>query len=863
MYERALDLYAGDLLPQDLYVEWANGRRDALRRRWLDLLTRLAALQEVRGAPGVAASLLERVVGAEPLEEEAHASLMRLYALSGRRHLAVRQYQQLCEVLSRELDAEPQEATTRLYERLLRGPAGAGGPLSSAAAPPAPTPILNAPSPSPSSGARPRHSLPAPLTSFVGRERDMQEVVHLLSAPDGEGARLLTLTGAGGAGKTRLAIEAGRRLLPAFPDGVWLVDLVPVTSASFVPRAVAGALGVDEAPGRDLSETLIRATSSRRLLLLLDNCEHVMDACARLIDDLLRAAPQVRVLATSQEAIGMGGETVRPVAPLPTPGLAEAHDLARLREYNSVELLMERARAACSGFSLTPDNAPDVARICRRLDGLPLALELAAARLRALAPGQLADALDDRFAVLCAGNRAAPPRHQGLRTLVDWSYDLLSATEQRLFDCLSAFPGTFSLDAATAVGAGLEAQPGEMLPLLSRLVDRSLVVAEPGLATAGDPAPRYRLLETLRLYGRERLAAGGEGETVQQRHAAFYLRLAEASDGAPGTPASAERLERLEREHDNLRQALSWLITRGDGPGRPAPRRRPGPLLARPGPLRRGRVVAERGPEGGKLRAPQERRTGAGRGLTVSDAPDVALRARALQEAGRLAYDRGDWASAADLSEAALALRRRHPEACTGSALAWTLTAVADARYQLGDTPRARALFAESVERFRQAGDGNGAGVALMYLGTVVRHQDGPAAARPLYEESMALLQAADDTSGVALAMDYLGRVARSEGDLPRAFTLQREALRRRWTLRHQKAIAISLRDLGALAALAGDHDRGVRLLAAATTLRRAIGSTPGTPPPDDQVAYERAEAEARARWAPPASPAPGRRASA
>jgi len=364
-----------------------------------------------------------------------------------------------------------------------------------------------------------RAALPLPLTSFVGRQPEMHDLRGLLNRP-----RLLTLTGVGGVGKTRLAVELAREALDDYPDGIRFIELASLDQPAQIAFAIAQSAGVPERSGRPLLETLASALASRHLLLVLDNCEHFLAAAATAADCLLQACPHLRIVVTSREPLGAEGEVV--------------WRLRSLTEADAVHLFQERARAADSSFAVTERNADDVAEVCRRLDGLPLAIELAAARTRVLSPGELLERLNDRVGVLVSGKRTAPPRHRTLRAAIDWSYGLLDERERRLFDRLSVFAGSFSLSAATAVcGEG-----AHVLELLANLVDRSLVVVE---RAPSDANSRYRLLETLRAYASERLKTGTDVDQIQQRHARWALNLAEQAERtfhglmrAPGCSAS-------------------------------------------------------------------------------------------------------------------------------------------------------------------------------------------------------------------------------------------------------------------------------------------------------------------------------------
>src|SRR5215207_1535500 len=364
---------------------------------------------------------------------------------------------------------------------------------------------------------RPLNNLPLELSSFVGRERALAEVERSL-----ENTRLLTLMGSGGCGKTRLALAVASELVGGLEDGVWLVELAPLADPSLVPQAVASTLGVREQPGRSLTETLCDYLRSKKMLLVLDNCEHLIEACATLAEALLRSCPELRVLATSREALGINGEVAWPVPSLSLPDVRRLPDIESLPQYESARLFVERAVAVKPDFVLTEQNAAVVAQVCYRLDGIPLAIELAAARTKVLSVEEIADRLTESFALLSAGGRTARPRQHTLHATMDWSHELLSRKERTLFRRLSVFAGGFSLEAVESVCIGEDVERDEVLGLLSHLVDKSLVVArEEGGET------RYRLLETVRQYGREKLEASGEEAEAGWRHADFFGGFAE------------------------------------------------------------------------------------------------------------------------------------------------------------------------------------------------------------------------------------------------------------------------------------------------------------------------------------------------
>ncbi|GAA5194800.1 BTAD domain-containing putative transcriptional regulator [Rugosimonospora acidiphila] len=488
--------------------------------------SRLAAVEDYAAAcltdwdPAEALALTAREIDTNPTRERLQAlHIGALHAL-GRPADALRHFDRVRRTLADELGVDPSAELAALHLELLRG------------------------------GPERRSNLPAQLTSFVGRDADVSAVTGLLAAH-----RLVTLTGPGGAGKTRLAIETAAR--GAQPD-VWLVELAPVGDPGEIAGAVLAVLGVRDRmltssptmEPADPTQRLVRALADRRLVLVLDNCEHLIAAAAGLVAAVLAGAPEVRVLATSREPLGVPGETLYPVPPLQLPGQRDApHDA---RQTAAVRLFTDRAGAVAPGFRLPDEDVPVVAQICRRLDGIPLAIELAAARLRLLGPGQIADRIDDRFRLLTAGPRTVLPRHQTLRAVVDWSWDLLDEPERALAARLSVFAGGATLESIEAVG-GL----GSLDPIAA-LVDKSLVEVAGG---------RYRMLETIRAYAAQRLAERGEVDAVRRVHAAHFLALAREAEPRLRTAAQAEWAGRLRAEHDNLAAALRWLIDSRDVTG--------------------------------------------------------------------------------------------------------------------------------------------------------------------------------------------------------------------------------------------------------------------------------------------------------
>jgi len=536
--EQAVALYTGDLVPS-CYDDWILPERERLRQANTGALEHLLLLLERQGEPRMALPYAQRLLRHDPLREETYRALMRLHAACGNRAMVRRVYQTCAAVLERELEAEPSVATRDAYAQALQIDASAPAELV--------TTLQTSPV---------RTNLPVQLTSFVGRERELAAVSHLLQT-----ARLLTLTGPGGTGKTRLALEVATTVVDAYPQGIWLVELAPLTDPALVPQAVATALGVREQPGRSILDALLDYLRAKTLLLILDNSEHLIETCAQYTEMMLRAAPGVTILATSREPLGVAGETPYRVPPLSLPDPRRIHHLDSLGQNDCVRLFVERAATAYPPFQLTAKNAPAITQICVRLDGIPLALELAAARTRLLPPEQIAARLDDRFRLLTGGSRTALPRHQTLLALIEWSHELLSDSERVLLRRLAVFAGGFSLEAAQAVcGEGGGGLTDEALDTLAHLADKSLVEVD----TSSEAAEgHFRLLETIRQYAREKLLDAGEAEAVRDRHLDYFLQFAEEAEPKLRGPEQLAWLERLEREHANLRTALAWALQSG------------------------------------------------------------------------------------------------------------------------------------------------------------------------------------------------------------------------------------------------------------------------------------------------------------
>jgi predicted ATPase/DNA-binding SARP family transcriptional activator len=554
--QTAVALYQGDFLdgftlpdaPQ--FEEWVLAQRARLREMALSalhtLITHFAAQAEYEAAIAYTRQLL----AIEPWREEGHRELMCLLALAGQRSAALVQYELCRRILAEELDVEPAPATVNLYDQIRHDRLGKPDPTSSDG----PTMVQLKTADLPESTKTPRHYLPLQLNSFIGREWELAEVGRLLAS-----SRLVTLTGPGGCGKTRLALQAITAISDTFADGIWFVQLAPLSEAALLPQVVANTLNVHEVENRPPLTLLLNYLRARQLLLVLDNCEHLIEAAAQLADMLLPHCPHLQMLATSREALNIAGEVVWlvPTLSLPEPGAPTSLEI--IQQADAVRLFVERATAVLPTFTLTDQNAAVVTQVCRRLDGLPLAIELAAARVKMLRVEQIAARLDDRFHLLAGGSRTALPRHQTLDALIDWSYDLLTPAEQRLLRWLAVLAGGFTLDAVEAMCAGED--EGDGLELLAQLVNKSLVA----IIRKPEQEARYHLLETIRQYGWAKLDEAGETGPAQARHLDYFWQLAETAEPLLYTTEQIVWLDRLEAEHDNFRAALAWSLETPDG----------------------------------------------------------------------------------------------------------------------------------------------------------------------------------------------------------------------------------------------------------------------------------------------------------
>jgi predicted ATPase/class 3 adenylate cyclase len=643
------------------------------------------------------------------------------------------------------------------------------------------------------------HNLPLQLTRFIGREREMAAVKRLLQS-----ARLLTLTGAGGCGKTRLALQVAADLLPEYPDGVWLVELAALADPALVPQTVAAVLGVQEESDRPLLVTLGDYLRTRTLLLVLDNCEHLLAACTQLTEGVLRGCPNLRVLATSREGLGIAGEQIYRVPSLPVPDPKQLPSLERLQEFEAVSLFTDRAILSQPDFAVTEVNALAVAQVCHRLDGIPLAIELAASRVKALPVEAIAERLADRFRLLTGGSRTAPSRQQTLRALIDWSYNLLSEAERRLLRRLSVFSGGWTLEAADAVCAGDGIEVWEVLDLLSRLVEKSLVVYEDKEGEA-----RYHLLETVRQYSRDRILEAGEAEGVRHGHRDYFLELAERAEPAIGGADQVEWLKRLDAEQDNLRAALERCREASDVEVGLRLAVALGPFWLKRGAFGEGRQWLE----GSLLEGSRSGESNA----------SASTRAKALLWVGRHAHHQGDLTSSRSFLEEGLALAREVGETWVAVVALVHLGFVVASQ---GDYGRAAVFANEALAIAQQIGDKRLLACSLDSLGVVARLQKEYERAVAFHAECLALARDLGDKWWVAVTLGSLAVEMRGLGDYEQARAFHSEQLALALELDEKREIASCLDGLAGLALGQGQAERAARLMAVAEALRQAIGTS-------------------------------------
>jgi predicted ATPase/DNA-binding SARP family transcriptional activator len=735
----ALSEYQGELLP-GFYDEWVVLEREHLSSVFEHKMARLMSLLQNENRWLDILDWGERWIKLGQKPEPAYRALMSAHAAKGDMSKVAATHERCVKSL-KEFGIEPSEQTHALYERLKAGKetfeTGPSIPLKE------------------KRKETLRTNLPVPLTSFIGREKEVEQIIRLLGKN-----RLVTLTGSGGVGKTRLAIQVSNKLLSKFKDGVWWVELAVLTDESLVVQALAKALGLREIPNKSLKETLTDFLTSKHILLVLDSCEHLIAACAHLADMFLSTCPNLKILVTSREVFGLTGEGVWQVPSLPLPDPHHILSINLLMEYAGIRLFVERASAVSLKFPLTEQNARFVAQVCQQLDGIPLAIELAAARVKVLSVEQIASRLNDRFRLLTGGSRTALPRHQTLRAAIDWSYDLLSDNEPDLFRRFAVFAGGWTLEEAQAVCSGEGIEADEVLDLLTHLVSKSLVVVQ-----EQEGEVRYQMLETVRQYALEKFLESSEAERVRNRHLGFFMDLAEQVEPKLQSAEQSIWLERLEIEHDNLRAALDWSL------------------------------------QGINLEA----------GLRLAGALWLFWDVRGYYHEGRAWLDR------------MLAKSHSSALASSASARAKLLYVTGHLRQRQGDLARAREHYTASLGIYQQLGDERQVATVLRGLGEIAQDEGDLLSAKYFYEQSVVLFRGLGDIKGSSFALGHLGIVAILQGDYEQAAALCTETLALGRERRDSRTIAIALTTLGFVSWGKGNPEQAAPKFAEALALQRSL----------------------------------------
>jgi len=789
---KAVALYTGGLL-EGCVEEWAPQERNAREQECLRALQTLADAAFAAGDNGGAAGYWQRALGIAPMWEAALRGLMEALDRAGDRNAALQVYRDFIDLIRSDLKAVPDEKTTALYTRL-RSDARQHAALPSV------DPVAGAGTAAPTVFG----SLPCPLTGLIGREDERQEVASRLRR-----SRLVTLTGPGGIGKTRLAIQVANDVVKDYSDGVWLIALDSLADGDRLAAHLATALDLKGDVGRTTLEALTDHLRSKRLLLVLDNCEHILGSSAQVAGHLLKECAGVRILATSREALGIGGEAVWAVPALAVPapehlpkGRATLHRV--LMGYEGVQLFVERAQAVQRTFTLSGGDALMVARVCARLEGIPLAIELAAARARVMTVEQIADRLDDRLRLLIGGSRTSLPRQQTLRGALDWSYDLLGETERTLLARLSVFSGGSDLDAAEQVCSGGEIEPSQVRSLLASLVDKSLVVFD-----ERETKERYRLLETVRQYAGERLKTTGEADALSIRHRDYFVSLIETAEPHLAGATPQEWKSRLESEYGNFLAAVSRCAA--DGGSGEHHLRLVGSFWRywhHRGEYTEGRHYLEQALARAETQLP------------------IAARAKVLTGAGGLAYRQNEIAYALGRYQEALAIRQELGDELGTAELINNMAGVA---FMQGDYPRSQDLYNQSLVIYRKFGRLIGIAQALNELGVIAFTLGDLETAIPLTEESLSFRREIGDVRGIAWALFSLGNMAISTNDFSGAQPYLEESLSLFRQAGEKRGAAWSLIKLADLMRAVDDNETALELLEDCVGVFRELGDRGGT----------------------------------
>ena len=787
---KAAGLYKNDFLKgfsmkdSHNFDDWQFSQTQSLRSEMIRALERLGHCLREDGKYEKAITYAGRWLEMDRADEEAHRLLMESYAKTGRRSAALRQYEECVNILEKELGEAPQEETLKLYRAIKENafsnekvsPTGEASPTERGASMKRQVQLAKFPRDLPDpqrwegKGVEKKPNLPLPPSPLIGREKELPELRELLL---NENIRLTTLTGTGGSGKTLLALQVALDLVGVFEHDAYFVDLSPVRDPDLVVFIIAKTLGVREIGGQALFESLKEFIYKKHMLLLLDNFEQVVEAGPKLVE-LLGACPRLKILVTSREELMVRGEQVFRLSPLDLPKSdLNTTSLKELTRNEAVRLFVERAVSAKHDFTLTKENASTIARIVIRLDGLPLAIELAAARIRLFQPQDILSRLDDRFRLLADGSRDLPARQRSLQSTLDWSHDLLEKEDKVLFRRLAVFVGGCTLEGVEAVSKTAGDLDIDILEGISSFVSKNLLRQVEAYSEGINGEPRFSMLETIRKYGLEQLRESGEEEEIRQHHTEFYLALAEKADPELRGRDQLQWLDRLELEHDNLRAALEWSL------------------------------------EGGVWAW-----------SSLSESTDVPLRLAAtlwtFWYMSDYLVEGGEWL------EKVLSIRTKSAQ--RSSARTKVLIGAGFLAHLQGDYDRATARFNEGLSRSRESGDKWGIAYSLNGLGAVARIQGDLGRATPLLEESLALSREIEDKVSIAWSLRFLGLTESNQGNYDRALRLLEESMTRFREMEDKISVSYTLPALSYVVLKKDDYNRALELLEENLTLARELG---------------------------------------
>jgi predicted ATPase/DNA-binding SARP family transcriptional activator len=769
-----LELYQNDLLI-DFYDDWVFTHREHYRSMFLRTLLQMTQQLRSQSEYEQAIQLARKALTFDQVNERAYQHLMFCHMALGDRNAALKQYEECVHVLNEELGVEPSTPTVALSEWIKQTPPEVR---------PFEARITN---------------LPIPFSSFIGRKHEMTEIKYSLSS-----TRLLTLAGSGGSGKTRLAIQVGMDLLDSFTDGVWWVDLSSITNDSLVAQSIAKSLGIQDMPGQPLVETIANHTRSKHLLLIIDNCEHVIEESAKAIDLLLKECPHLKIIVTSREALGIPGEQIWniPTMTLPDPQYLSIIEL--LMEYEGIRLFVDRAKSANKDFALTEENASFVAQICSNLDGIPLAIELAAARTRLLSPEQIADRLNDRFQLLTSGSRTALPRHQTLQAVIDWSLNLLNDKERLLFQRLAVFSDGWNLEAVEAVCSDEQLDSNGILGLLSNLVNKSLVIKD----GEQDGKARYRMLETIKQYAQNVLRKSGAEEKMQERHCTYFLKLANAANPHLGFfLPDAEMLmwiNILASDLENIRSALNFC-------------------KANPNHLEIGSETAANLHWFWLVNNQLTEGYDWINKLMMESSLSKAAQAQALLSAGFISCWRGDFAPARSTLEKSLGLFEKLGNK---AGVAFSLHGQGFAANGLGEPIRAGSLFGKCLEIAKKIDDKWIISFALHFIAVGTSFQGNYDLARSQFGEHIQLThEGMGNAQGIGFSLFHLGRIDRLQGNFVSAQVNFSESIKLFWHIGDKRGLGYSLFGFACLAQVLEEPDRAARLFGVVDSIRENLGT--------------------------------------